>query len=102
MTIFNSYVSHYQRVSSISVGFPGEIYLFLSRTQQAGPVVGPSGPRLLSQVKRGWERTKSGLEFYSSGLQLLWQDGGEKTNGTGRGRGHRCMISMGKRMVEPG
>eukprot|EP00435_Cladocopium_sp_Y103_P016739 s980_g4.t1 len=30
--------------------------------------------RLLSQVKRGWERTKSGLEFYTSGLQLLWQD----------------------------
>ena len=40
------------------------------------------GPRLLSQVKRGWERTKSGLEFYTSGLQLLWQDGAKK-NGTG-------------------
>eukprot|EP00438_Fugacium_kawagutii_P015601 Skav212772 [mRNA] locus=scaffold159:93830:99582:- [translate_table: standard] len=39
---------------------------------------GGGGDRLLSQLRRAWERTKSGLEFYTSGLQLLWQDpGGE-------------------------
>jgi len=30
--------------------------------------------RLISQLKRAWERTKSGLEFYTNGVQLLWQD----------------------------
>jgi hypothetical protein len=93
-------------VSSIYVGFPGEISSYQNsgcKLDQSYPlamkhglldnlhlvpwfpgqpwffeafVLHDPGPRLLSQVKRGWERTKSGLEFYTSGLQLLWQDGG--------------------------
>eukprot|EP00913_Durusdinium_trenchii_P032859 g30762.t1 len=30
--------------------------------------------RVMSQMQRAMERTKSGLEFYTNGVQLLWQD----------------------------
>ena len=59
----------------VNIEQPNEPNGLLSRNRRVAHVW--NHVRLISELKRAWERTKSGLEFYTNGVQLLWQDLGD-------------------------